>query len=120
MSIKHKCELHYPLSSKLTLSPVENIFQNKAAEKYRNDVSNKNPLNEPINSTKKPAPTVPTIAASVPAVLDIPTRNTNSILACHQNSLTKTAIASVPSSACIYPNISLNKKIKRTERLLIK
>lgn len=37
-------------------------------------MSNKNPLKEPTNSTKKPAPTVPTIAASVPAVLDIPIR----------------------------------------------
>lgn len=59
-------------SSKLTLSPVANKFQNREAEKQRNEVSNKNPLKEPINSTKYPAPTVPIIAANVPAVFDKP------------------------------------------------
>lgn len=32
----------------------------------------KNPLKEPTSSTKYPAPTVPTIAANVPAVFDKP------------------------------------------------
>ena len=39
---------------------------------YKSDVSNKNPWNDPTNSTKKPAPTVPKIAANVPAVFDNP------------------------------------------------
>ena len=43
-----------------------------AARKYRSDVSNRNPWKEPTNSTKKPVPTVPKMAANVPAVFDIP------------------------------------------------
>ena len=43
-----------------------------AERKYKSDVSNRNPWKEPTNSTKKPAPTVPTIAANVPAVFDSP------------------------------------------------
>lgn len=34
------------------------------------------PLKEPILSTKKPAPTVPIIAAKVPAVFDSPVNRT--------------------------------------------
>ncbi|MCD9644007.1 hypothetical protein HAX54_031965, partial [Datura stramonium] len=43
-----------------------------AAEKYKNAVSSKNPLKDPTSSTKNPAPTVPIIAAKVPAVFDRP------------------------------------------------
>lgn len=59
-------------SSNFTLSPVENTFQKTAAEKYKNAVSTKNPLKDPTSSTKNPAPTVPIIAAKVPAVFDKP------------------------------------------------
>lgn len=48
------------------------MSQKTAANKYKNEVSNKNPWNDPTNSIKKPASTVPIMAANVPAVLDIP------------------------------------------------
>lgn len=47
-------------------------MQKRAERKYKSDVSNKNPWNEPTSSTKNPAPTVPRMAANVPAVFDIP------------------------------------------------
>lgn len=50
--------------------------------KYKSDVSNKNPWNEPTNSTKKPAPTVPKIAANVPAVFDNPNKVQVVVIAC--------------------------------------
>ena len=60
-------------------------FQNSALRKYNREVSMRNPLKEPIRSTKMPAPTVPIIAAIVPAVFDIPdepnkTKSNQSIL----------------------------------------
>lgn len=48
------------------------MSQKRAARKYKNEVSNRNPWKEPTSSTKKPAPTVPKIAANVPAVFEIP------------------------------------------------
>lgn len=45
----------------------------KRAERiYKNDVMSRNPWKEPTSSTKKPAPTVPMMAANVPAVFDNP------------------------------------------------
>lgn len=70
-------------SSKFTLNPVENIFQKTAAEKYKNAVSSKNPLNDPTSSTKNPAPTVPIIAANVPAVFDRPIQRKKIIWLAH-------------------------------------
>lgn len=67
-----------PVSSKLTCSPVEKIFQKSALAKYRIAVSIRKPRKEPICSTKNPAPIVPTIAAIVPAVFDIPVTNKDS------------------------------------------
>lgn len=56
------------------------------ARKYKSDVSNRNPWKEPTSSTKKPAPTVPTIAANVPAVFEIPkTRNEVVLITYHPN-----------------------------------
>lgn len=60
------------MPSKSTRSPVANISQKRALLKYRSEVSIKNPRKEPIRSTKNPAPTVPKMAANVPAVFDIP------------------------------------------------
>lgn len=55
-----------------------------AARKYKSDVSNRNPWKEPTNSTKKPAPTVPKMAANVPAVFDIPrTKIKNKVQSLH-------------------------------------
>lgn len=73
----------YSVPSKFTLSPVEKAFQNRAAQKYKNDVNSRKPWKEPTNSTKKPAPTVPTIAAKVPAVFDIPRTNSKWICSVH-------------------------------------
>jgi len=39
---------------------------------YRTAVNVRKPLKEPIHSTKNPVPTVPMIAANVPAVFYIP------------------------------------------------
>lgn len=74
-------------SSNFTLSPVENTFQKTAAEKYKTDVSTKNPLKDPTSSTKNPAPTVPIIAAKVPAVFDIPIHKEYVIQLAHWNSI---------------------------------
>lgn len=72
-------------SSNFILSPVENTSQKTAAEKYKDAVSSKNPLKDPTSSTKNPAPTVPIIAAKVPAVFDRPIQREK----CNPDSLLK-------------------------------
>lgn len=47
-------------------------MQKRAERKYKSDVIDRNPWKEPTSSTKKPAPTVPKMAANVPAVFEIP------------------------------------------------
>lgn len=61
-----------PVASKSTLSPVEYMLQKRAERRYKIAVRRMNPWKDPNSSTKKPAPTVPTIAANVPAVRHIP------------------------------------------------
>lgn len=58
-------------------------------------MSNKNPLKEPTNSTKKPAPTVPIIAARVPAVLDIPIQEHKWMLKLYYKLLSKQILFNV-------------------------